>query len=93
MNRTTINDISFTSKQYDKIRMWLRDHISPQDLDVHLEERWDSFGPAFDNSVVFGGIGWRLYISIDTNHKTGTATVDIEDDTMAVMFALMARDL
>jgi hypothetical protein len=93
MNRTIINDISFTSPQYDTIRMWLRDNISPQDLDIDSEERWECFGNAFDNTVVFGGVGWRLRISIDTAQKAGSVTVDIEDDTMAVMFALMARDL
>jgi hypothetical protein len=85
MNTTTIKNVAFNSPSYDKIRMWLRDNVSPQSTDICHDDDTE-------NLVIFSGPGWSMEIIIADN-KSSTIIVDIEDDNLAVMFALIARDI
>lgn len=89
MNTKIIKNIPFTSSLFDKIRFWLRDNISPQwDLSFSDNELDD-----FNNSANFQGAGWKLIIRISDDYASGEAIVQIEDDVMAVTFALVVGGL
>lgn len=89
MNTKIIKNIPFTSTLYDRIRFWLRDNISPQYAIAFEDDELDDF----NNAAKFQGEGWRLLIRISADNKTGEAVVQIEDDVLAVNFALIVGGL